>query len=165
MQPKLLFLGNNKINWKLQKKFNINYHFNKLKRIGLSCGLFDKESISNLQYFDFNELEILFLSRNNIGSLDFVENLKLPKIKEFYINNLEIEDFYPLVKYKSLEKIYLRENCIKNIDKLGEFIKNLPNLIEIDLERNDINMNEQNNIQIIDSILKNKDGRCINILI
>ena len=161
---KLLFLGNNKINWNLQKNKINNYHFNNLKTIGISCGLFDEKSISYITNFNFYNLEILFLSRNNIHSLSFIKNLELPKIKEFYINNLYIKEFYPLVKYKTLEKIYLRENLIKNIDNLESFIKELPKLIEIDLERNDIDMNEQKNIQIIDSIL-NKDCKCINILI
>jgi len=41
----------------------------------------------------------------------------------------------------------------------------LPKLIFIDLERNDIDMNEEKNKKIIDSIHKNKNGRCINISI
>ena len=41
---KVLFLGNNKIDWKLQKDKINNYNFNKLKTIGLSCGLFDEIS-------------------------------------------------------------------------------------------------------------------------
>ena len=43
---KVLFLGNNKIDWKLKKDKINNYNFNKLKSIGLSCGLFDEISIS-----------------------------------------------------------------------------------------------------------------------
>ena len=163
---KVLFLGNNKIDWNLKKdKINNNYHFNNLKTIGISCGLFDEKSISYITNFNFYNLEILFLSRNNIHSLSFIKNLELPNIKEFYINNLYIKEFYPLVKYKTLEKIYLRENLIKNIDNLESFIKELPKLIEIDLERNDIDMNEEKNNKILDSIIKNKNNRFINILI
>ena len=80
----------------------------------------------------------------------------MPNIKDLYINNLDIEDFHPLVKYKTLEKIYLRENCIRNIDNLESFIKELPKLILIDLERNDIDIREEKNKNIIDSILKIK---------
>ena len=49
--PKLeiLYLGNNKINWKLQKNKINNYNFNNLTTIGLSCCLFDEISISHLQ--------------------------------------------------------------------------------------------------------------------
>ena len=162
----VLFLGNNKIDWNLQKnKNNNNYHFNKLKTIGLSCGLFDEISISHLNNFKFYNLEKIYLSRNNIGSLSFVKTLELPNIKEFYVNNLDIKEYYPLVKYKTLEKIEIRENFIRNIDNLESFIKELPKLIEIDLERNDIDMNEEKNKKIIDSIIKNKNNRCINILI
>jgi len=165
---KVLFLGNNKINWNLQKNKINNYHFNKLKTIGLSCGLFDEKdeiSFSYLQNFNFYNLEIMFLSRNNIYSLSFVENLELPNIKDIYINNLYIKDFYSLVKYKTLEKIESRENNIRNIDKLELFIKELSKLKEINLERNDIDMNEKNNKKIIDTIVKNANNRCINILI
>ena len=146
----------------------IPYHFNKLKTIGLSCGLFDEKdeiSFSYLQNFNFYNLEIMFLSRNNIYSLSFVENLELPNIKDIYINNLYIKDFYSLVKYKTLEKIESRENNIRNIDKLELFIKELSKLKEINLERNDIDMNEKNNKKIIDTIVKNANNRCINILI
>ena len=106
---KVFYLGNNKIDWKLQKDKINNYNFNKLKSIGLTCGLFDEISISYLQYFNFNNLEKLYLSRNNIYSLSFVENLAMPNIKEFYINTAFIKEFDQLKKYKTLEMIGLRE--------------------------------------------------------
>ena len=108
---------------------------------------------------------MIYLSRNNIYSLSFVKNLELPNIKEFYINITYIEEFYPLVKYKTLEKIGLRENFISNIDKLELFIRELPKLIEIDLERNDIDMNQEKNKKIIDSIHENENNRGIDILL
>ena len=162
---KVLFLGNNNINWKLKKDKINNYNFNKLKSIGLSCGLFDEISISYLQYFKFNNLENIFLSRNNIYSLSFVENLDLPNIKEFYISTSYIKEFDQLKKYKTLEKIGLKENFISNIDNLESFIKELDKLIFINLERNDIDMNEEKNKKIIESIHKNEYNRCIDILI
>ena len=39
----------------------------------------------------------------------------------------------------------------------------MPKLIFIGLERNDIDMNDEKNKKIIDSIHKNKNGRRINI--
>jgi len=162
---KVFFLGNNKINWNLKKDKNINYNFSELKSIGLSCGLFDENTISYLKNFNFKNLEKIFLSRNNIYSLSFVKNLELPNIKEFYINSTYIKEFYSLVKYETLEKIGLRENYINNIDNLESFIKKLPKLKYIGLERNDIDMNEEKNKKIIDSIHKNENSRCINILI
>ena len=161
----LFFLGNNKINWNLKKDKNINYNFSELKSIGLSCGLFGENTISYLKNFNFKNLEKIFLSRNNIYSLSFVKNLELPNIKEFYINSTYIKEFYSLVKYETLEKIGLRENYINNIDNLESFIKKLPKLKYIGLERNDIDMNEEKNKKIIDSIHKNENSRCINILI
>ena len=159
----IFYLGSNKIDWKLHKEKINNYNFNKLKTIGLTCGLFDEISISNLQYFNFKNLEQLYLSRNNIYSLSFVENLELPNIKEFYINTAFIKEFDQLKKYKTLEVIGLRENCIINIDNLELFVEELPKLTFIGLERNDIDMNEEKNKNIIDSIHKNKNGRKINI--
>jgi len=161
----VFYIGNNKIDWKLQKDKINNYNFNKLKSIGLTCSLFDDISISYLEYFNFEKLEKIYLSRNNIYSLSFVEKLKLPNIKEFYINTTNIKEFDQLIKYKTLEIIGLRENYIKNIDNLEQFVNELPKLIFIDLERNDIDMNEEKNKKIIDSIHKNKNGRCINISI
>ena len=162
---KVFFLGNNKFDWKLQKNKVKNYNFNKLKSIGLSCGLFDEISISYLQYFNFEKLEKIYLSRNNIYSLNFVDKLELPIIKEFYINTAYIKEFGELKKYKTLKKIGLRENLIKNIDNLEQFFKKLPSLIEIDIERNDIDMNDEKNKKIIDSIHKHENSRCIDILI
>ena len=159
----VFYIGNNKIDWKLQKDKINNYNFNKLKSIGLTCNLFDDIYISYLQYFNFKNLEKLYLSRNNIYSLSFVENLELPNIKEFYINTTNIKEFDQLRKYKTLESIGLRENCIRNIDNLELFVNELPKLIYIGLERNDIDMNDEKNKKIIDSIHKNKNGRRINI--
>ena len=161
----IFYIGNNKIDWKLQKDKINNYNFNNLKEIGLTCGVFDEISIPNLQYFNFKNLEKLYLSRNNIYSLSFVENLELPNIKEFYINTTNITEFDQLRKYKTLESIGLRENCIRNIDNLELFVNELPKLIFIGLERNDIDMNDEKNKKIIDSIHKNENSRCIDILI
>ena len=55
-----------------------------------------------------------------------------------------IEDYYPLIKYKSLEKIELRENCIKNIDNLKEFCDHFKNLKELNLKSNKIENNDIN---------------------
>ena len=91
----------------------------------------------------------MFLQSNDISSLSFVNNLELPNIKQFWVNSCSISDYFPLIKYKTLEKIMIRNNCIEKIDKLIEFIKSLKNLKILDISGNYIDLNNNENEIII----------------
>ena len=63
----------------------------------------------------------------------------MPSIKEFWLNYNNLNEFYPLKKYKTLEIIEMRENNINDIENLEEFIKSFNCLKRLNLEKNNIN--------------------------
>ena len=125
-----------------------------MKTIGLTCGIFDDNTIKYINNFDFSNLKIIYLSKCNFHSLDFIKYLELPCIEELYINITFIKEFYPLIKYGNLKIIEMRENFIENIDKLESFIKNLPKLMQFNILKNNINMNLNKNKKIM-KVVKN----------
>jgi len=149
---KIFYIGNNLIDW---AKRNINdriYNFKNLITIGLTSGVFDEKTIENIYSFDFSNLKIIYLSRCDIYSLDFVDKLELPCIEEIYINTTFIKEFYPLSKYKNLKIIVMRDNNIENIDKLKQFIEELKELKLFNIKGNNIDMDK--NKEILESVKK-----------
>ena len=158
--PKLeiFYIGSNLIDWNINNTQNeIKYDLSSLTTIGLTNGIFYIESIFYIKRFIFTKLEILFLSRNNFKSLAFVEKLELPNIKQFSIHTSYINEFYPLIKYKTLKVINMKENCISKIDKLKQFVEQLTMLKELDIRGNNIDINDENNKEIITYFYNKKD--------
>ena len=135
----------------------------KLEEIGLTSGALNNETIQFIHKFNFKYLQKLYLHSNGLSSLSFIKDLELPNIKEIMINNNELEEYYPLSKYKTLNKIIIRKNRIKNIDNLISFIDEFPDLKEIDLKDNEIDLNDNENEKIISKV-KTKLNITINFL-
>ena len=148
---KILYVGSNKFN-----NYEIDttsiFDLSEVEEIGLSNGVFNDESIYLIQHFKFNKLKKLFLHSNNLSSLSFIDNLDLPNIKEIWINNNSLTEYYPLCKYKTLEYIILRRNRIRNIDNLISFIGEFKQLKKIDIKFNEIDFNDTRNENIISEI-------------
>ena len=142
----LLYIGSNRF---YNSNIDIIFDASNIEEIGLSNGIFDDSSIHLINNFKFTNLSILFLQSNDISSLFFVNNLELPNLKQFWVNSCSISDYFPLIKYKTLEKIMIRNNCIEKIDKLIEFIKSLKNLKILDISGNYIDLNNNENEIII----------------
>ena len=125
-----LYIGTNKFNI-----FNTNdkYDMRNFKEISLSKGVFSDLSINIISNFNFQNLEELHLSGNNLSSLDFVKNLNCINLKCFcgYSNNFK--DFLPLIKFTNLTNIYLQNNPINDISKLNKFVFKLKCLSLLDL--------------------------------
>ena len=158
--PKLeiFYIGSNLIDWNINNTQNeIKYDLSSLTTIGLTNGIFYIESIFYIKRFIFTNLEILFLSRNNFKSLAFVEKLELPNIMQFSIHTSYINEFYPLIKYKTLKVINMKENCISKIDKLKQFVEQLTMLKELDIRGNNIDINDEKNKEIITYFYNKKD--------
>ena len=146
----IFYIGNNRINW--VNSIDIKYNFKNLITIGLTGGIFDDNTIGYINNFDFSNLKIIYLSRCDIYSLDFVKKLELPRIEEFYLNDTFVNEFCPLIKYKKLKIIEMRNNSIKNIDKLKSFFEELPKLKTFNIKGNNINMYLEENIAIMNSV-------------
>jgi Leucine-rich repeat (LRR) protein len=150
---KILYAGSNKFN---NNEINTNTFFDLtgVEEIGLTNGVFNNETIHLIHHYRFNNLKKLFLHSNNLSSLSFIDKLELPNIKEIWVNNNSIDDYYPLCKYKSLEFINVRRNCINNIDNLISFIEEFIQLKKIDIRYNNIDFNDNKNENIISEIKK-----------
>ena len=143
---KTLYAGYNNFN---KNKINTTINTSNLEVIGLTRGVFNDESIYFILYFRFNNLQKLYLHSNNLSSLSFIANLDLPNIKVIWVNNNAIGDYFPLCKYKTLEIINIRRNCIKYIGNLILFIDRFPGLKQIDISLNNIDFNDNKNKNII----------------
>jgi len=148
---KILYAGYNRFK---NSEINTIFDSSKIEEIGLSNGVFNDETIHFINKFKFNNLQILYLDTNNLSSLSFIDNLELPNIKEIWIKNNELEEFYPLSKYKTLNFINLRRNHIKNIDKLISFLDEFKQLKEIDIKDNNIDFNDKKNENFISEVKK-----------
>ena len=129
----LVFIGGNIFQFpkELKSKDELKFDFSTVNEIGLSKSVFDKDSIMFLPCFDFRNLTIIYLQGNNINSLNFVENLELPIIKEIWLSNNQLTEFEPLKKFKTLEKIEMKNNKISDIEEIDTFIKHLPKIKSI----------------------------------
>ena len=94
---KIFYIGNNRINWSKKNFIDIKYNFKNLITIGLTGGIFDDNTIENINSFDFSNLKIIYLSRCDIHSFNFVKKLELPCVEEFYLNISFINEFFPLI--------------------------------------------------------------------
>ena len=144
-----LYVGSNKFN---DINFDIKIDASNLIEIGMSNGIFNDKSIQFINNFRFDNLEKLFLYSNDISNLSFIEKLELPKIKQIWLNSNFIDEYYPLCKYKTLEKVILRNNYIKNISKLESFVDNLKDLITLDISENNIDLNDKDNDDILQKV-------------
>ena len=149
---KIFYIGNNRIDWAKRNSIDLTYNFKTLKKFDLSGGIFDEKTIENINSFNMIYLSIIDLSRCDINSLKFVNNLEIPYIEEFYLNDTFINEFYPLIKYKNLRIIEMEDNYIDSIYKLKLFIEELSSLTKFNIKGNNINMNLEKNKSIIESV-------------
>ena len=131
----LVFIGGN--NFQFPKtpinKKELTFDFSSVTEMGFSKSVFDQNSIMFLPCFDFQRLEIIYLQGNNLNSLNFVEDLELPSIKEIWLGNNQLTEFEPLKKFKTLEVIEMKNNKVSDIEELDTFIKYLPKIKRINL--------------------------------
>lgn len=143
------FFGNNLIN---DKNCEEEYDCSNINEMGLSIGVFSEESIKRLSKFKLDNLSILYLNGNNIRSLEFLKDVSCDKLEEIWLMNNYIEDFSQLVKFKNLKIINLKDNKIKDISKLDEFVKEFTELKRIIISKNKIDTKDEKNIKIIENI-------------
>ena len=135
----LFFIGNNKFKF-CDNNLNDKYNFASVLEIGISRNFFNQNSIKYIKCFTFTNLEIIYLSYNHLENFDFINDLELPAIKEFWVNYNYLTTYEPLVKYKTLEVIEIKNNKIKadDLENIEDFIRNFKGLKRFNLEGNDI---------------------------
>ena len=162
---KTFFIGKNILDEKeINKNMNKIYHLEHLKKIGITTGNFSDKTIHFIKNLKFSKLKIMYISRNNLSSLKFLKDVYCSNLESFWAINNNITNYNDILSlpYKqNIKKINLKGNKIKKIDVLVKFVKKFPQLKELILEDNPINMNNSRYKKIIKKIKK----RNINIVI
>lgn len=162
---KTFFVGKNKFDEKeINKNMNKEYHLEQLKKIGITGNFTDKtiDFVKNLKFS--SKLKIMYISRNNLSSLKFLKDVNCSNLEEFWSINNNIKDYNDilLLRHKNnIKNINLKGNKIKKIDDLLNFIEKFPNLEELTLLDNPINIEKPNYKKIIREIT----SKNINIII
>ena len=159
---KTYFVGKNLFDQK-EIKNNINkmYDLSHIKKIGLT-GNFTDRTINFISNLKLDNLEVLYISRNKLSSLDCLKKICCKRLIAFWAITNNLKDFKGVLnlKYKEkIEEIVLKENQISNIDDLSEFIEQFPNLKLFNISDNYIDLDDPKNKKIINQI-KNKYKNC-----
>ena len=125
-----------------------------LENIGIT-GNFTDETIYFISNLIFLNLKRLYVSRNNLSSLDFLKNIHCENLYNFWAIQNNLTDYNDILKleYKdNIEFLHLEENNISNIDNLFDFISKFPKIKELYLYSNRIDLNNKKNKRIIENI-------------
>ena len=155
-----LFIGHNKFNENFDAE---RYDFpDSLTIIGLTIGVFSRESIKHIKKFYFNKLETLYLKGNDLDSLKFIEDLQCKNLKNIWLRNNAISDLNIKITNKlkdSIIKFNLRGNLISDITHLKDFVDQFENMEEFTISDNEIDLNSQDNLNIINEIIEEKKNQ------
>ena len=141
---KKLHIGENKFDLNEINKNNKKINLSKLELLGITGSLSDDTS-KFLPYLVCKNLEVLYISRNNLSSIKFMKDCQLKKLKKFWaINNKLSGNIKNILEYlpskETLEIINLEGNKINNLDGFDEIINKFPKLKEINLKNNNIDL-------------------------
>ena len=161
---KELYIGGNIFDIEEIKKYNKKkIHFPSLKLLGITRCL-SEDIIKFLSYLICEDLEVLYISKNNLGSLKYMKECKFKNLKKFWsVDNKLKGNIKDVLKYlpskETLEIINLEENNINNLDGFEEIIYKFPKLKEINLKKNEIDLNKYG--ELIKNIKEKTKGRLV----
>ena len=158
---KKLNLGNNLIHFDNK---NINdeknkFDFSNIEELELSYGVFSKQSIELMKNFKINNLKILNLCANNLNSLSFTDKIGCDRLEELWLSNNHLKEFSKLEKFKKLKLLDLQGNKISDINKLNEFLGELPDIEKLNLFDNKIDLSLIQNYEIIKKAKKQRNSK------
>ena len=155
---KILYIGLNKFSKGINRDSIIEetkFDLSSLETIGLTKIWSDEDGVKDLKYFKFKNLQEIYLSGNNINSMDdIVLDCDEHLIKIFWLKNNKLKKFSMLKKYRYLEDLSLKNNLIDDIANLDTFLSNFRYLKKFNIENNLINYNDPKNIKIINDVEK-----------
>ena len=146
-----LYISSNKFNDDIEQLKNNIYNLSHIEEIDLSDGVFSDKSIELLKNFEFDNLKGLFLSYNHLSSLSFIKDLNCPMLSEIYLDNNNLCEFEPLIKFTNIKIIQINNNKIKDINNLKNFVNELKQLKKLSIKGNKL---EKKNDNIINEIKK-----------
>jgi hypothetical protein len=111
----------------------------------LSNGVFNSESIKNIQYFEIKNIKKIDLSSNNLKSLSFLNEVQWPEINTIFLNSNSLESIKELSKFQNLELIEAKNNPIIDIKEAEAIAENKISIkIVLNITNNNINVNNSN---------------------
>ena len=95
-------------------KYNINIEDIDIKELNLRNRNIGNEGLKDLVKINFNKLEEINLSENEISDINILEKVNFKELKKLYLYNNKISDIKVLekVKFEKLEELDLSENKI-----------------------------------------------------
>ena len=165
---KLLYIGLNKFSKEKSPGLTEETEFDlsSIRNIGLSKIWSTKDGVKDLKYFRFKNLNEIYLSGNNISSIDDIElncneigddntDYIRPLLKIFWLSNNNLEKFASLEHYKFLKDLAIDNNQIKDISNLDSFLSQFKYLKKFNIEKNQIKYAQnKDNKDIIDKVVK-----------
>ena len=147
------YIGSNPIDIKKLANKNIIYNFPpSLIELGISNNFTKETNHFIIDNLNLENIKLLYVSGNGITSLKQFEKVKFKQLEEFWIRgNINkgvlnsIEDIKYLQGKENIKKIVLKQNRIKDIEKLDDVISLFPNLELLNLEDNNIKNEEIKN--------------------
>ena len=134
------------------KNNNNKYIFKNIEEIIFSNGVFNNESINNIQYFVINNIKIIDLSSNNLKSLSFIKDVNWPEINTILINDNSLRSIKELSEFQNLELIEIKDNPIENIEEIENIfekkIENSQIKIYLNIITNKPNIRNNNKLNI-----------------
>lgn len=124
---------------------SIEYDLSSLIELDVSNGVFTDESIKILPKFKLDNLKIIHLIKNNLHSLNFLENIACSNLEEIWLNNNNIDNLdkiYSLKMFQKLKRIEIEDNKIKDINNVLNLINNNKNLKKLNIKRNNFNIED-----------------------
>ena len=111
-------------------------------------------------------MQKLYISGNNLSSLNFIEHLNCKNLNTFEAAANNFSEYFHLVKFSKLTNISLKNNFIHDISLLLDFINRMIYLSFFDLTNNKIEKDIKYS-EIINQIkqLKESERKDISILI
>ena len=156
------YIGLNQIDINKLPDKNTKYNFPKnLVELGISK-MFNKNTNSFItEHLNLENIKLLYVSGNEIVSLQPFDKIEFKQWEEFWIRGNEkegeclesIDDIKYLHNTKSIKKIVVKQNKIKDIEKLVDIILPFQNLELFNIEDNAI---EKEKIEFVINKIKEK---------
>ena len=156
---KKLYIGSNNFDKKTIDKINKNLIFKQLFIVGFTNGVTSDNTVNKLfSHLEFKKINRIYLSGNNLNSLEFSEYIKdYQTLEVLWLPDNNLKEYESLSKYKleNLTNLNLANNNIDNINNLEKFINSHKKLEIINLSGNNkIDLYDSNNKKIIERINK-----------
>ena len=160
---KAFHIGENKFDFKTDSKDFYKFPEN-IEEFGMT-GNFDGNNVEFIKKLDIGNLITFYFSRNKLKDLKSLKGIKFKRLYRFWaISNkiTDINEIRNLDNKNELVIINLKENQIKNFEKLFDFINEFPKLETLDVSFNGIKKEEVDKMK---NRIKEEYNRNVDIIV